>query len=149
MGSITNIGRQSKASCSLVNNCMHKVDSGDNCDSKANACSWSRSTESSGCSGVWPQQVSDRGALAPELLSTPVAMLLPSTVPLPTIQSCPGPVSTNHQLHRFMHKGRLVSKILCDHMASMHSCIHHQLGREVDMAGNVGTAPSSRSPLGS
>ena len=61
--------------------------------------------ESSGCGGVWPQQVSDRGALAPELLSTPVAMLLPSTVPLPTIQSCPGPVPTNHQLHQPMHKG--------------------------------------------
>ena len=45
VGSITNIGRQSKASCELVNNCMHKVDSGDNCDSKAIACSWSRSTE--------------------------------------------------------------------------------------------------------
>ena len=73
MGSITNIGRQSKASCDLVNNCMHKVDSGDNCDSKAIACSWSRSTERAPAAmGFWPQQVSDRGALAPACLAHPL-----------------------------------------------------------------------------
>ena len=46
----------------------------------------------------------------------------------------------------YAQEGRLVSKILCDHMACMHSCIHHQVGREVDMARNVGTArlPAAR-----
>ena len=51
--------------------------------------------------------VHQEGGLAPQVarppwLSTPVAMLL--LLLLATTQSCPGPVHTNHQLHRLIHQ---------------------------------------------